>query len=298
MKNLKKYIFMMIAMFLMFFATNKSIVKADGEEPVTPPVVLEEVVINANSSGEASNVYDVQVRIDDGSEGSVETYITVKKQYTRTRDITITINIDEETLLTYDTKFDVCETIPEGTAGNVREESVCSYYSTENKVHNFQLSGRNDGEKQLKVIFYSNYANKAVSKSYDKTINLDTTGPVIELDKGEYIFLPAGQSYTEPGATCIDDSGVVAEGGCVVEYDKNPQINMQKSGYQYLRYTARDFLGNEVNVLRKVMVEVAPPKEGIDYYWFFAIGGVVILAGFLGYIVIKNKDKQKNQSVL
>ncbi len=294
MKNLKKYIFMMAAMFLMFFAANDSVVKADEE----PSVTLEDVVINANSSGEASNVYEVQVEIEDDNDEEFETYIKVKKQYTRTRDITITINIDEETLLTYDTKFDVCEIIPEGTAGNVREEQECSYYSTSHKVHNFQISGRNDGEKHLKIIFYSNYATKAVSKSYEKAINLDTTGPVITLEKGEYIFLPAGQTYTEPGATCIDDSGIVNEGGCVVEFDKNPQIDMQKSGYQYLRYTATDFLGNEVNVLRKVMVEVAPPKEGIDYYWFFAIGFVVIVAGFLGYTVIKNKDKQKNQSVL
>lgn len=296
MKNLKKYIFMMIAMFLMFFAANDNVVKADGEEGT--PVVLEDVVINANSTGVASDVYEVKVKVEDGSEEGQEKYIIVNKQYTRTRDITITLNIDEETLLTYDTKFDVCETIPEGTAGNVREEQVCAYYSTTAKVHNFQLSGRNDGEKHIKIIFYSNYANKAVSKSYEKAINLDTTGPVITLTNGEYIFLPAGNKYTEPGATCEDDSGIVNEGGCVVEFDKNPQINMQKSGYQYLRYTAKDFLGNEVNVLRKVMVEVAPPKEGIDYYWFFAIGFVVIVAGFLGYTVIKNKDKQKNQSVL
>ena len=46
------------------------------------------------------------------------------------------------------------------------------------------------------------------------------------------------------------------------------------------------------------MVEVSTDDGGIDMYWFFAIGVVVIVSGVLAIKVIKNKDQQKNQSVL
>ena len=45
-------------------------------------------------------------------------------------------------------------------------------------------------------------------------------------------------------------------------------------------------------------VEVKKENDGIDWYWYFAIGAVGLTTLTVGYIVIKNKDKQKNQSVL
>ena len=283
MKNIKNYVFVIISFVLGAFFIDGNYTRA-----------LDKVVINANTNGEATNVYEVVVEAGDGTTEP----ITEFKQFTRSRELVITINIDEETLEVYDSKFDICEIIPEGNAGNVREMEVCNYYETTKKNHNFQLSGRNDGEKEIKIKFYSNYINKAVADTITKTINLDTTGPVITLEGGEYIYVPNGKSYdSKLGATCIDDSGVQSNEGCtVIQGEVN--IDRKKSGYQYIKYTATDFLGNEVNVLRKVMFETSSGEEGVDWYWYFAGFILLVTVGGLTVKVIKNKDKQKNQSVL
>ena len=154
-----------------------------------------------------------------------------------------------------------------------------------------------DGEKVLKIRFYSNYTNKAVVDEVTKAIIIDSTGPKITLNGGEYLYLAAGKDYKEPGFVCEDTSDIL-DNSCKVTGYQDAKINKQKTGYQYIRYTVTDFLGNETNVLRKVMVEVSTEDGGIDMYWFFAIGVVVIVSGVLAIKVIKNKDQQKNQSVL
>lgn len=272
MKKIKKIIFTFIFMLVCFFVFQNNMVLAAD----TTDLNDELIVINPNSSNEPN------YKIDD-------------VQYTRSRDITIKTLIDDETLETYDTRFRICEHIPADSADNIREQERCSYYLTSSKENSFQLVGRNDGEKTLNIYFYSNYATQTKVKTVTKKIVLDTTGPIITLTNGEYVFVPQGERYEEPGATCLDDSGVVSE-ECYVEIEE-ASIDMNQEGYQYIRYTATDFLGNEVNVVRKVMVEIKKEKSN-NTYWYLAIGGIVVLALALGYVVIKNKEKQKNQSVL
>lgn len=288
--------------FAIFAFENTSVFATEGTGGEQEPApVLEMVVINANSNGVSSEIHSVVVldEADEDGDGLGDVTgapVAENKQFTRTRDITITINISDDDIGSYDSRFDICEIIPEGNAGNVRQEEKCSFYMINKKTHNFQLSGRGDGEKEIKVYFYSNYENKAVKDTITKKIVLDTTGPSITLNGGEYIYIPVKETYTELNATCVDDS-LVVNGACSVVVG-DTTIDKKKAGFQYIRYTATDFLGNEVNVLRKVMVEIKTEEKGIDLYWYFAGGLVLIVAGFLTVKVIKNKDEQKNQSVL
>ena len=236
---------------------------------------LEDVVINPNSVGEPKNMYD-------------------DIQYTSSRDIDIAINIDEDVLANYDPLFKICEIIPGSTIDQTREQEKCSTYSSEQGIKKFQLSGRGDGEKTIKITF--SYVSGGLSGTYTETkkIVLDTTGPVIDLTGGEYVYLLQGETYSELGATCTDDSGVNLE-ACTVEIGE-ANIDMNKKGYQYIRYRAEDFLGNEVNVNRKVVVEIPEEKSSGVYYWVAAGIGIALLAAFLFIKVFQNKEKQKNQS--
>jgi len=274
MKKIKSFIFMLaFALISVFFVENNFALAADDVDSEDALAV-----INPNSDGEANYKYD-------------------GVQYTRARDITVTIKVDDETLALYDDKFEICEYIPASTADNIREQEKCSYYLKTKKTNSFQLTGRQDGEKTIKIYFYSNYANKAKAQTIVKKIVLDTTGPIINLTGGEYIFLPKGQTYTDLGATCVDDSGVLLGECQVIVGEIN--IDMNKEGYQYIRYTAEDFLGNEVNAVRKIMVEI-PEKKSSNLYWIASGIGVAILAAFLFLHVWKNKEKQKqkNSSIL
>lgn len=289
MKKIKTYVFSLITVFLSLF-TFAITAKAEGEQQ-GPEV--EEVVINANTNGMASNVFDVVVT--KGQEGQPD--VVEAKQFTRTRDISVSLNIDKAKISTYDNIFQVCELIPEGVLNNTREEERCSQYSLNETDYKFQIVSPNDGEKGILIYFYANYETKDVSKKVSKKIILDTTGPSINLTDGEYIYVTKGQKYVEPGASCVDNSLVSLSETCQVDIEEKT-IDLKTEGFQYIRYIATDFLGNETNALRKVMVEIVLDSEGIDLYWYFAIGVVVLTTLTVGYIVIKNKEKQKNQSVL
>ena len=281
MKSLKDYIFCLSILLITFFVMSARSVMA-----------TDKVVINANSNGEPSNVYKVKVSsgIDENHDG-IEELIEIDKQFTRSRDITVTINLEDEELANYDTKFGICEVIPD-----VRDEENCAYYlATSKKQHYFQLSSADDGEKRIKIYFYINYETKQIAETITKAITVDTTGPIITLTGGEYVFIPLGKTYEELNATCVDDSEVIG-GDCTVTVEE-ANIDMNKEGYQYIRYTATDFLGNEVNAVRKIMVEMKT-EERNNSYWIYAGIGIAILAGALFVVVLKNKEKQKKQSIL
>lgn len=274
MVKLRNYLFSIVIMFMAFLMFN--VVNVVAEEDVEESELVDRIVLNANSEGVPANVY----------EGI---------QYTRARDISISINLTDVELVEYAADFDLCEVIPASTADNVREQENCSTYEIDQENINFQLMGRKDGEKELRIYFYKGDDTHAKMAPVSKKIVLDTIGPTITLSGGEYIYLQQNQKYEELGATCEDNSGFVT-GECVVTIEET-NIDMNKSEYQYIRYTASDSLGNEVNVVRKIMVEI-PEKKTNYSYWIYAGIFVLIVAGFLGYKVIKNKEKQKNQSVL
>jgi len=291
MKKIKKYILTFIFMLVGVLFVNNYAVLAEGEEPggetgeegsgeeipIEPVIDTDQfVVINPDSEGNAKN------KIDD-------------IQYTRVREIDLLIKLDMSEY--HSQKFDVCEQIPnplvEGQDPTYSER--CSSYPTNKTEAKFQIAGANDGEKIINIYFYNKNDLLVKENTVTKKITLDTTGPVITLVDGEYLFVKRNQSYREPGATCVDDSGYT-EGNCSVTIE-DANIDMNSTEYQYIRYTARDFLQNETIVVRKIIVE-APEEKKSNSYWLYALGAVGILAAYLGYVVIKNKDKQKNQSVL
>ena len=285
MKKIKDYILIFVLAIMGFFVIGAQNVFAEESEEETEEVDPTEnyVVINPNSEGLATYVYTTE-REENGD------IISETKQYTRSRDVAIGVNIPDNIIGNYET-FKVCEMVTDSTSS--REE--CSTYITEDKMAYFQLMGKNDGEKEIKITFIG-VPGIANNITITKSIVLDTTGPIITLTQGEYIYIPLGERYIEYGATCVDNSGYTA-GECKVEIEE-ATINMKEPTYQYVRYTTKDFLGNETNAVIKILVEM-DKNDSRDYTYVIATGvGVVLLAALLLIQVWKNKEKQKNQSVL
>lgn len=289
MKKIKEYVLIFMLALLGIFVVNGNVVCAEETGDESDPTE-NYVVVNPDSKGEPSNVYEVVIS------GEGENQVTQSKQYTNSRNLVIKINFPSTEVLKYDDQFAVCEVI--ATANSTKER--CANYLISEEVAHFQLTSKNDGEKEVNITFKGvkfDSNNHYPDLVLNKKIVLDTIGPVIDLTGGEYIFIPLGKNYEEQGATCTDDSGVVLK-SCTVEY-KQPNIDMKSETYQYIRYSAKDFLDNETIVVRKVLVEQEKEVEKKDYsVWIYSGIGVAILSAFLFIQVWKNKEKQKNQSVL
>lgn len=307
MKKITRYIFALCFSLFVLLLMGTYNVKAEDS---TDKDVFK-MVINPDSNGEPTYSYDYNLEIE-VSPGVFETK-KFYKQYSSSRDVVVSIYILKDDPSVYSDKFQVCEIIKENTEGNVEKLRYCSEYmvaldevtltnSTGQEevwyVTNslFQIRGVNDGAKDIEVKINKTDALGTTIVTKVQEIVIDTTGPVITLEGGEYVYLAAGDTYTDLGAVCVDDSEVIESACKVVTEDKI--IDSSKEGYQYIMYTAVDFLGNETSVLRKIMIEAKVEEGGISLYWIFA-GIVVLLVGvFLIYVVLKNKEKQRNQSVL
>lgn len=282
MKKIRNYVYtLLIALISVFVMQNTKL-------------LAEEVVVNPNSSNKATYIYTVKEKDGNKDDKGNPTYVEVERQFVKSRDVVVYLDIDDETLATYDSKYTICEIIPENNAGNSRELKECSTYLTSKKNNSIQLRGRGDGEKVIEINLFSSYASNSIAKTITKKIFLDTTGPVITLNGSEYLYLTSEEKYKEDGATCQDANEVVGY-TCNVQID-DAKIDTNNGDYQYIKYTASDVLGNEVSVYRKVLVEI---KEKKSYTGWFIGGGFVLVVFLLsGYLVIKNKEKQRNQSVL
>ncbi len=283
MNKIKKYLFIFMLVLIGAFMDGESFIIRAEEEEEQQPVEVEN--LDAND----------QYIIIQGSE--TEKYNNVL--YTTIRRITLKNIISQEDLDDYDSRVKVCEFIPEGNMENAVDQEYCIGYPVADEEYVFQLYGFQDGKKTITLYFYNkgNYdVESQIARTIVKEIVLDTTGPVIDITGGEYVYIPSGGKYVEEGATCVDDSGVVL-GECVVTVEE-ANIDMNESGYQYVRYTATDFLGNEVSVVKKVLVEIKEDNSDQVIYWIGLGVGVAIIAAFLLLHAWKNKEKQKNQSVL
>lgn len=281
MKKITNYMLLIMSMMIGFFCMNFSLVEAeDAEEEVEE----EKIVVNPKSDGTAAYVFDVETKDDEGNVTDVQ-----PTQFTKSRDISVSINYSEQELSSYDDIFNVCEII---RTNNATREQCSQYTKAEKKVY-FQIVSANDGDKEIAVRFFQSRVKKL---EVVKKIVLDTTGPVITLNGGEYLYIPLKDNYVEQNAVCTDDS-LYTEGNCVVEVEK-ANIDKTIDTYQYVRYKAVDFLGNETNAVRKVLVEIQTDDTGNTLYWVGAGFGVAVLAALLFLQVWKNKEKQKNQSVL
>lgn len=290
MKKFRNYILTFAFTLLSVFVVNSKVAFAEETEEPTVDPTESYVIINPDSEGKASNVYKVVVS------GEGESAVEEDKQYTNSRNIVVSINLPQEELVKYDDQFAVCETIVTATSTSER----CANYLMSDGNAYFQLTSKNDGEKEVIVVFKGvkkDSNNNYPDLTLKKKLVLDTIGPVIDITGGEYIFIPLGKRYEEQGATCTDDSGVILN-ACTVSY-KEANIDMKSTKYQYVRYSAQDFLGNETIVVRKILVEQEKPEVEKDYsVWIYSGIGVAILSAFLFIQVWKNKEKQKNQSVL
>ena len=265
-----------------------------------------EVVFNADANGKPGHVFEIEEQVE---EEGVTTTQTVKKQYVASRDVEVSVYFTEDITNIFN-EFVVCETIPENTENNTTDIEYCSTHELrakkveliveEEKVEKFvasgvfQIRGINDGVKKVTVNIRSTATG--TTEKMTQNLYLDTTAPVITINEGEYVYLPAGTRFEDKGATCTDDSDI-KENTCLVTKEGS-SIDSNKAGYQYIVYTATDFLGNVEYVTRKIMVEASKEEGGISFYWIAAGMLLVVVGAGLTYVVIKNKEKQRNQSVL
>jgi hypothetical protein len=127
---------------------------------------------------------------------------------------------------------------------------------TKFQVKVFNLSG--EVVVQSEILFYneSNINFGALTiKNIPVDPELDTTAPVITLNGLSSIRLNVGDSYTELGATAIDETdGVIS-----VNTTGTVDTSVVKS--YVITYTATDIAGNEATKIRTVMVIVVDIKE-------------------------------------
>lgn len=85
-----------------------------------------------------------------------------------------------------------------------------------------------------------------------RTINYDDrSAPEIELTGGEYITIPAGESYTDPGYTATDDG----DGDVTDQVTVSGMVNPYALGSYTLTYTVTDSYGNTSTAVRTVTVD-------------------------------------------
>ena len=132
-----------------------------------------------------------------------------------------------------------------------------------------------------------------------KKIYLDTVGPKIKIEGGQWIFVESGKRYKQQEATCSDAVFPSPKYKCTVNNDLDiVRIDYTKDDYQLITYSAVDELGNISNVVVKIKVEIAEnDNSGLIA---IIISGVVVLVTFsiLGVVVYKNNQKKKKLSYI
>lgn len=259
MKKIKKYLLFIVPVFLfMLFSASK---------------------VNAAMS----------FKINDGA-GVFAEYVDA--QFTRNRVINIKLDLDEEELEGY-SALQICEyiktTTEEGDVFSTSADKCIKDYDYPATSYDFQIPSYGDGVKYIGVDLLIKGSDN-LYLNMRKPLNLDTTGPAINLNGNPSLYLLKGAKYTELGAICTD------------EFDNNPtltisdnEITTNKYGtVQYVTYTATDFLGNVNQVKRKIVVEAAPPFEINSRIVVAVIIGALII-GTLVYIKVWQKKEKKKQ---
>lgn len=243
------------------------------------------VVINPNSQGIPTNM-----------ENNI--------QYTAVRNNNIKVSLSEEeynysTSRTYNGDVYVCEYYQD-------KNNDCLKYtlSLTDTYFNYYFKSYGDGEKVLRI--YLIKEGKALnefeftdlnSTLVVKNIILDTIGPKIKIDGGQWIYVPYGSRYEEQKATCSD--AVFSGDECTVKNDlKVVRIDYTKDKYQLVTYEATDRLGNTSSLVVKVKVEI--PTEDTGNLVTLLISGLVLVTTFtiLGIVVYKNHLKKKKLSYI
>ncbi len=91
------------------------------------------------------------------------------------------------------------------------------------------------------------------SATTTRTVIVDLTLPVISLNGDTVIRLFSGNSYTEPGATALDNQGEV------VDVTINGTVDNDTTGKYIITYIAIDTSGNTTTITRTVIVDLTSP---------------------------------------
>lgn len=248
----------------------------------TLSTLTQRIIVNPNGEGEPKHVFD-------------------HKQYSPVRKLSISLNLFEEEYETYSGVVYVCEVMGE-------ELVHCGDYIIDAENVEYYLTSYGDGQKYLNI-FLVKAGNsigdnknlleelKAEAVLVAKDIYLDTIGPEIVVEGGNWVFVDTGEKYVEQKATCKD--AVFSEFDCVATNDFSVVgIDYSNPKYQIITYEAEDILGNIATLPVKIKVnqEVKDDSLGV---WLIVCGSIMLVTcTALGYILMKNHEKKKKLSYI
>ena len=241
----------------------------------------------------------------DGNGNPMHEYDAV--QYTSVRKINFDIKLLESELegegATYSGLVYVCEFAEE-------KLSRCGEYLVGSDTLEYYISSYGDGQKlieffvgykdttyDLSVPDVSTVLTKDTAKQVSKKLYLDTVGPEISIEGGNWVYVEAGKKYTAQKATCTD--AIFNEDVCSVTNDLNVvSIRYDTEDYQIVTYEASDRIGNVSSVSVKIKVEIPQKGNNTGVYIAISVGVLLVTFLILGWVLIKNNEKKKKMSYI
>ena len=244
--------------------------------------LTQRVVVNPDGNGNAKHVYD-------------------HIQYSPVRKLSVSVNLFDVEYEKYTGDVYICEMMGE-------EMVHCGDYVIDDNTMDYYLTSYGDGKKYLHIYLVKKGnsigdTNNILQELKDeaiviaKDIYLDTIGPEITIDGGNWVFVGANEKYQEQRATCKD--AVFENDPCIATNDYSVVgIDYSDSRYQIITYEAIDKLGNISTVPVKVKVNQEVKDDSLTV-WLIVCGGIM-LATFtvLGYVLMKNHEKKKKLSYI
>ena len=163
---------------------------------------------------------------------------------------TITLHGDERVFLSYgDNYIDAGASAFDDVDGNLTTSLKVSganaidttIYGEQYVIYTTTDSSGNVSEKQRIVVVY------------------ETSAPELTLNGETRIFIPQGETFTDPGFTAVDN----ADGDITAKVTVDTSVNTEQVGTYYLTYTVTDSSNNVTTQTRSVFVYSAP--EDIDF---------------------------------
>ncbi len=234
-------------------------------------------------------------------------------QYTPVRKLPFNINfVASELTDTYSGLVYVCEVEKEEAKEGEKENEFlrrCGEFLVGSDVLEYYVASFGDGFKKLN--FYLAFKGKTINldnsnlfeefkdkaKPISKEVYLDTIGPEIIVEGGNWVYLEAGKTYTPKTATCQD--AIFKTQPCTVTNDSNiVTIKYNTSDYQIITYEGTDAIGNVSSVSVKIKVELASDNNDWIIYLVSSIGIFLVVLIILAWVLIKNNEKKKKLSYI
>ena len=161
------------------------------------------------------------------------------------------------------------EYVDPGFVASVQEKPPVNDVVVDGLVDTQQL-----GQYKITYIVKNNKGKNEVKKERLVTVE-DKVAPEITLNKGDVIAITKGSSYTDAGATAIDN----VDGDISANIEIIGEVNTQKTGEYEITYRIQDSSGNQSEVKRKITVTSAP--SGTTIYLTFDDGPSKLTSGIL-----------------